>query len=259
LESGFVELEGFFSFAQHDVLNVGGHESETDTDSQEDETSREGGEHGDGARDEGEEDVGTSSASLSKDEEGGDLDASILLFEGSKSDGLELEEEGEGEEEGDTSQSDKGDTIEEGVVVSIDPGAVNVLGALEDGVTHIIETVSQVVQGITDVADQEDNDTVVIVLEPSVVELFFEGGVVEVGVSGGRSFTGKSLEIHLGINEKCLGLILFLLIIRFPSAFIAYSPSNKFMYNQQLFLSINLSDIAKTQRCFPKPVFYYKT
>lgn len=199
LESGFVELEGFFSFAQHDVLNVGGHESETNTDSQEDETSSQGREHGDGARDEGEEDVGTSSTSLSKDEEGGDLDASILLFKGSKSDGLELEEEGKSEEEGNTSKGDEGDTVEEGVVVVISPSTVGVggVGTLGDGVLHEVETVLQVVQGIRDVADQEDNDTIVIVLEPSVVELFFEGGVVEVGVSGGGSFTGKSLEIHL--------------------------------------------------------------
>jgi len=203
LESRFVELEGFFSLAQHDVLDVGGEESESNTDGEEDETSREGREHGDGARDEGKEDVGTSSTSLSKDEESEDLHASILLFKGSKSDGLELEEEAEGEEEGNSSQSKEGDTIEEGVVIVGSVSTIIVLGGGTLGVrvTHTEETVSQVVKGITDVADQEDNDTIIVVLQPSVVELFFEGGVIEVGVSGGSGFTGKSLKIHFEIGK----------------------------------------------------------
>ena len=64
-------------------------------------------------------------------------------------------------------------------------------------VAHPGKALGEIVEAERDGTEGEDKDTIVVVLEPSVVELFFEGGVVEVGVSGGSSFTGKSLEIHL--------------------------------------------------------------
>ena len=128
---------------------------------------------------------------MSKGEEGGNLDGSILPFEVSKLDGLELEEETESKEEGNTSQSEKGDTVEEGIVVIINDETVLDFCAPNDGVCHVKDTISQVVQGISNIDDKERNDGIVIILEPAVVELFFEGGVVELGGSN------KTLEVHL--------------------------------------------------------------
>ena len=106
MESGFIELEGFFSFTQHDVLDVGREESETNTDSEPDETGDEGNSQTEGGEEEGEDGGNTGGNSLGEDVEGGDLDGRVLLFEGSKSDGLELEEETEGQKEHDSSNTE---------------------------------------------------------------------------------------------------------------------------------------------------------
>ena len=138
---------------------------------------------------------------MSEDEKGSDFDARLLFVKASESDGLVLKEETKDEKESNSSHSNEGETIEEGVIIGINVSTISVSGGFDDGVAQIVDTGSQVVDGIHNISDQEDDNTIVIVSQPSIVELFFEGVVVEVGVRGGGSVNSKSLKVHFRRDE----------------------------------------------------------
>jgi len=110
------------------------------------------------------------------------LDGRFLSFNRSKSNSLILKEKAKSKENSNSSEDNEGKTIEESAVIFNVSRGISGLGIM---FSKVVDSESEVVNKDGKIGEGEDVDGIEIFLEPAVVELFFENGVVEVGIRGG--------------------------------------------------------------------------
>lgn len=110
------------------------------------------------------------------------LDGRFLSFNRSKSNSLILKEKAKSKENSNSSEDNEGKTIEESAVIFNVSRGISGLGIM---FSKVVDSESEVVNKDGKIGEGEDVDGIKIFLEPSVVKLFFENGVVEVGIRGG--------------------------------------------------------------------------
>ncbi len=135
---------------------------------------------------------------MGKDKEVANFDAKLLFSEGTKSHSLKLKKETKGKDESDPSQKKERNAIEDGIIVSksaIPAALLIVVEIFNNWVPHKGDTVFQVVEGISKIGKEDDENAKVIDFKPPFAEFLFKGTAVKVGVTEGVFFK-KSFRIH---------------------------------------------------------------